>query len=411
MRRAAILGSLIALALGGCAVGKSAGDVVVDYNRAFAKSRDELLLLNILRASAREPLQFSTMGAVTGSVGNDGGIEIPFTNLIAGGANAISPTVRVNGGVNPAVTIVPLSTQEFAEGILRPIAPETIQLFLHNGWDAEFVLPLIVGGVICPDRRLLLNSGEYDRQVPVRSGDGAVQAPVHEAFKLFFRQAAAAFTIGREPLAGAARRSFTLSDREALATLKDGIGENYVVADVEDAGAEKKRIVVQPAAAAVIRGIDPKPLCDRIAAGTASAPLTPEAIASISGVVDIAAAEGGAASGKIIFRSVGSVIQYLGESHRVRFNRNTADLRGLTYSSHSGADLTLFKADWAPVSGPRAVSTSFHDTIFYIPRIELRKGEGNDRTLKTLSFLDQLIALQTSESAVRGTQPVIAIAQ
>src|SRR5436309_8974651 len=95
--------------LTGCAATTTTNKVAVDYNRIFASSRDEVLVNNILRASAREPLQFSTMGTVTGGVRNSGSITIPFTNLIGGKEGlTISPSGTLNDGINPAVTIVPL---------------------------------------------------------------------------------------------------------------------------------------------------------------------------------------------------------------------------------------------------------------------------------------------------------------
>src|SRR5687768_13340817 len=135
-----------AVLLGGCALQQSNPKIAIDYNRDFAKSRNEMLLLNVLRAAAREPLQFSTMGGVTGSVGNTASLKLPFTNLIGGGSDVLSPELTLGDAINPSITINPLGSKEFAAGILRPMGTDTIQLFMHNGWDPEFLLPLIVGG-------------------------------------------------------------------------------------------------------------------------------------------------------------------------------------------------------------------------------------------------------------------------
>ena len=55
-----------------CAATTPTSKVAVDYDRIFAKAQNEVLVTNILRASEREPLQFSTMGSVTGGVRNTG---------------------------------------------------------------------------------------------------------------------------------------------------------------------------------------------------------------------------------------------------------------------------------------------------------------------------------------------------
>lgn len=397
-----ILAAAVMFLLGGCALSQSTDKVVLDYNRDFAKSRNEGLLLNVLRAAAREPLQFSTMGVVQGSIGNTSQLTIPFTNLIAGGKDVISPSLGFSDAINPSVTITPLASKDFAVGILRPIATETIQLFLHNGWDAQFLLPLIVGGVVCPDGRALLNSGEY------LTGDGADPNPLHLEFKTFFLRFGAGFSVG-SPVP----RTFTLTEEKALDALKNGLGPNLTIIAIGPSTSSGSKVVtVLDNSNAAVNGPPEaiEALCnrtlqlDRQYQGFA-APLP----ASILGSFAISGSDPRRARGRIIFRSAGSVIQYLGESHRVRFKEGASDPRGLTYFNAAGADQILFRIGWGLDNEQKAVATRFHGTGFYIPRLDLRRGEGDDRTLKTLSFLDQLIALQTSESSIRGAQPVISV--
>lgn len=395
-----ILGSLLALALGGCALSQSTDKIVLDYNRDFAKARNEVLLLNVLRAAAREPLQFSTMGSVNGQIGNSTGLSIPFTNLIAGGPNVISPSLSFSDAINPTVAINPLASKEFAAGILRPMGTDTIQLFLHNGWDPEFLLPLIVGGVVCPDRRLLQNSGEY-----LEYGDGGWRpTATHLAFKNFFYESAPNFTVG-SATAGDTALSYELGDKDAVDVLRNGVGASHSIVAVEEGAAGKKKLVIQKGDSPAILGFNIAKLCASVPVRAAGEPipLSAEVIASLPG------AHGTGDQGKIIFRSVGSIIHYLGESHRMRFRQGVNEPRGLTYLNRTRSDQILFRIGWGLDRGPRAVDTRFQDTVFFIPRMDLRHGEDDDRTLKTLSFLDQLIALQTSESSIRGAQPVVTV--
>src|SRR5205823_1224423 len=103
----------------------------VGYNGIFAKSRDEVLVTNILRASAREPLQFSTMGTVTGGVSPTGQVELPFSHIFA--KDGLKLTLKDE--INPAVTIVPLADKDFTASILNPVSLSTMNYFLNQGWD------------------------------------------------------------------------------------------------------------------------------------------------------------------------------------------------------------------------------------------------------------------------------------
>jgi hypothetical protein len=421
-----ILAAAVAFLVGGCALSQSTDKVVLDYNRDFAKSRNEVLLLNVLRSAAREPLQFSTMGTVQGSVGNGGELTLPFTNLI-GGPDMISPSLKITDAVNPSVSIVPLSHKEFALGLLGPIKPETVQLFIHNGWDANFLLPLVVGGVICPGDggagdELFLNGGEYLEE----KGGKWVETALHVAFRDFFYRSAAAFAIGNQPGPEAKQRTLLLADKDALAVLKDGVGTGYAVADVTEAGSGQKQVKIRPAADTVIRGLEFEQFCrDARASGNKGRFQVARARADqAAGVYEAAAAENGDRTGgedkeaarqnngMIVFRSASSIIHYLGESHRLRY-RAAGSGDGLQYwNADTPSELKiLFRIQWGLSNDPKTVTTRFHDAMFYIPRLDLARGDDKDRTLKTLSFLDQLLALQTSESAIRGAQAVIALPQ
>lgn len=351
-------------------------------------------MLNILRAAAREPLQFSTMGNVTGTVGNSATLTIPFTNVIAGGRDVISPSLTINDAVNPNVSFIPLGAREFATGILTPISASNIELFLHGGWDAEFLLPLIVGGIVCPDGRLLLNSGEYEVE-----GSTAQ----HDAFRQFFYDSAQRFSIDSQPAEPADRQTFTVSEERAIALLREGVGAGHTLVSVQDGPRGSKRVTISPARRFAVRGLEIEQLCGQIRSGRGSD--LNDARARL-GAIRVAQTRG-----RVIFRSVETIIQYLGESHRVRMREGTIDRDGLNYFNQNHRVQIMFRAESGSPGGGRAVETRFHDTVFYVPRLNLRAGETNDRTLKTLSFLDQLIALQTSESTIRNAQPLIAIQQ
>lgn len=404
---------ILAAALGGCAVTKSTEDIVLDYNKSFAATRNEMLLLNVLRSAAREPMQFSTMGQVQGTIGNGGQLTIPINNLI-GGKNIISPSLQLTDSVNPQVAIIPLASKEFAEGILRPIKTDTLQLFMHNGWDPQFLLPLVVGGVVCPDGRLLHNSGEYlDFQGSRRSSD---------AFRRFFKRAAQTISIKSGHVEKPVRYTFTLGAKEALAALKDGAGTGYAVVEVKDLADGQKSVTVESARTQVVSGVDVDLLCNDLADVSRSPEGLQPDYSDLPGAVEIrnrgsetfpgcCRAEAGRRPGRLVFRSAASIIHYLGESHRVRFKESTVDRDSLLYTNAYGDEQVLFRADWGLTNDRKAVSVTFHGQPFYVRAVDLRRGEGPDRTLKTLSFLDQLIALQINESAIRGAASIFAVTQ
>ena len=162
---AAVAAGLVVLA-SACAAPLSTREAGIDYNRAFAGAHNDIILLNILRASEREPLQFSAITGVTGPLRSSISLKLPFTNIIAGGTDAISPEITA-GIRNPNVTISPLDTCEFIAGLVRPVPYETIISLMTSGpWPAD-ALVLAVGGVECSDGRRVINTGS-DRDIDDR---------------------------------------------------------------------------------------------------------------------------------------------------------------------------------------------------------------------------------------------------
>ena len=121
----------------------------VDYNRVVADTRNRMILLNIVRAAYREPTYYTTFSQIEGSLSMQASVSGSIANLAGGDATAFSPTVSGSITNAPTFTIVPLNSDEFAKGMLQPIDPETIQLFLSQGWPPEFLAPLLVQKVEC----------------------------------------------------------------------------------------------------------------------------------------------------------------------------------------------------------------------------------------------------------------------
>lgn len=392
----------LAAVLGGCAATTPTSKVAVDYNRIFAKARNEVLVTNILRAASREPLQFSTMGSVTGGVRNSGFMDLTIPSLIGRGATILSPEFSVNEGINPAVSIVPLSNKEFTEGILKPVTVDEVSYFINQGWDPEMILELVVGGVICPDGNAVFNRGDWDD-------------PEFDSFAQMFA-AADRFPIHNvgTPKAVVIR----MSASEAVAVMKDGIGSGHSVKSV-DAVPDKGQpsgevdVTIVSSPTAEFTGLRTDAVCKGAAARPHGAPPT-------EGLVAISSPDG-QHLGSVILRSPEAIIYFLGETQWWRwvhgacgdstvpadwpyYWKPSAGVAPPERRTLLGIDKSCRKA---PVTFRTFVQTHFNDGDYYLLRQE--DAARNDRSLSTLSMLDELIALQTSQSSITAAAPVIAI--
>lgn len=115
------------------------------YNKAIAQSKDEQLLLNLVRLRYRDTVVFMDIGGVTTQQQYVAGLSaetlLPFTNLSTGSVNAIP-----NGQYSetPTISYVPLKGTGFAKKLLSPIAPDTIVLLANSGWSVERLLSCCV---------------------------------------------------------------------------------------------------------------------------------------------------------------------------------------------------------------------------------------------------------------------------
>jgi hypothetical protein len=408
MRGWVISAALLALGgtLAGCAATTPTNKTAVNYNRIFARSRDEVLVTNILRASAREPLQFSTMGNVTGSVRNNGTLSVPLNNLISRVQTIVSPTISVNEGINPTINIIPLSNKEFTEGILKAVTPEEVNYFINQGWDQEMILELVVGAVVCPSGEVVFNKGT---------------PKTDDHYDAFARMFAAA---KRFPIRNSGEeKSFTIrmNAGQALTVMKEGVGNGRKVEKIEpvsDNGRPGDSVDVTIVSTPVphLEGLDTSRICGSGVTGQHNQ-LGAEG-ETLIGIAPI----NGADQGKVILRSVEAIIYFLGETQRYRWQIAGCGRSGapgewpyyLRVRPTSGRDVTerltllrIDKACGAIAPFNSFTSTHFDDQEYYVAR-QADAGD-TDRSLSTLSFLNELIALQTSESTIAASAPVVTV--
>src|SRR5712691_5008436 len=69
------------LALAGCAIVDKYSERAVEYNLQAEKTQQQNLLLNIIRASLRRPMQFTGLQSITGTASASGSVTGGYTNL------------------------------------------------------------------------------------------------------------------------------------------------------------------------------------------------------------------------------------------------------------------------------------------------------------------------------------------
>jgi hypothetical protein len=397
--------ALSCLLLGACSAIQPAEKAAIDYNRSFAKARDEVLVLNVLRASERQPLQFSTISGVSGGIKSGASLTLPFTNLIGGapaaegGGFALSPSLEVTNR-NPAVSIVPLSSKEFVQGMTRPISIFLIDHLLAQGWPSEVVLSLTIGGVVCPGGRVVLNRG----------GDVYVDRLFIETFS-----GATGFSVDDAPTFA----TLTMTDQEAMSFIKDGAGANHEIKEVTPLsrkgkdGPETEVEVVTPGRSNVI-GLDVTAICDDpnvISSTAAVASNQPGFVQTGEGDKSEDGPESEDQSKGVLMRSVQAIFNYLGQVHRLNLKRQPGPCLGDAPPETPQTILFNLRLSCTRNTVPvhTVVETSFLGRHYYIPRFDPLNED--DRTLDTLSLLSNLIDLQTSEATLRASTPTIAITQ
>jgi hypothetical protein len=144
-----------AVALTGCAVVDRYSERAVVYNVQAEQAQNEALLLNIVRASMRRPMQFTSISSITGTAIASAGTgytlptNVPFRPATNGTSIAQFPPVptwnfagSMSGG--PAFTVPVLDTQEFYQGILKPIPGQLYDLYIQAGYPPDLLFNLFV---------------------------------------------------------------------------------------------------------------------------------------------------------------------------------------------------------------------------------------------------------------------------
>jgi hypothetical protein len=143
-------------ALLGCAVVDQYSGRAIVYNLEAEQAQDQALLLNIVRAYLRRPMQFTTVSSITGTAIASAGTQyslpadVPFRPSTQGATGIAAfpplPTWQFSGSMSggPAFTVPVLDTQEFYEGILKAIPAQLWDLYLQANYPPDLLFNLFV---------------------------------------------------------------------------------------------------------------------------------------------------------------------------------------------------------------------------------------------------------------------------
>ncbi len=133
----------------GCAAVDSFSSRAFTYNDQAATIEEQELLLNVVRAAYRAPLQFTAFTQITGQAGVSGtaAFTLPFNPTPSSfpRSDVANPSATLSG--TEAFTLANLNTQEFYRGILSPVPLATIEHYIEQGYPETVVLTLLVGRI------------------------------------------------------------------------------------------------------------------------------------------------------------------------------------------------------------------------------------------------------------------------
>ena len=153
------------LVVSGCA---SMGSRIVprdrfNYNESIAKSRNEQMLLNIVRLRYFDLPDFLAVSSIITSYSYEGRLGLSGTRLVDPNGGIYVGSANLGYTAKPTITYAPLAGQEFNRRLLKPIPIEVIFGLGHVGW------PLDVLAAISLDRINELENMGFS-QVPAPAG-------------------------------------------------------------------------------------------------------------------------------------------------------------------------------------------------------------------------------------------------
>ena len=137
-----------AMLLSSCAATDSYSSRAKTYNTESNNLGNEMLLLNVLRASHRLPLQFTDLQSVSGTTTAAGsiGLSTPVGGFPADTTRTINPAV--SGGLQTVFQAVVLNSQDFYQGVSSPISSVQASYFVRTVKPSELIFDLLLQRIV-----------------------------------------------------------------------------------------------------------------------------------------------------------------------------------------------------------------------------------------------------------------------
>ncbi len=167
MARLLMMAGAVLSLLTGCSLAPAVNRDALAYFKANDLATNQVILLNILLAKDRAPLHFSELADIHGS------LSVSVTSATALPFGPVSQPPGLQAGTEtpgftitsaPTFDINSLDTEDFINGIMTPISPETAAFFLNEGLDPRMVLMLLAQGILVPNQdEMFLNAPDSTR--------------------------------------------------------------------------------------------------------------------------------------------------------------------------------------------------------------------------------------------------------
>ena len=132
----------------------------IDYNRSVARATNEILLLNIMRASDRAPRYYTRLGTNSAQSSISGAIvlSLPFPDIWRGTGGATG-----SGNFANTFTLENLDDKKYQDGAMQPVAASTIRDLWAQGIQEDLLGLLFISSIGLPKAELPILRESVDR--------------------------------------------------------------------------------------------------------------------------------------------------------------------------------------------------------------------------------------------------------
>jgi len=139
---------VLLFSLSGCATKRLKIDFT-GFEKAYAQTSNQELLLNLARLENRDPTYFFKIGQITSaykmavSLSGNAGYTLQSTN-VAAGSPAGNGTPSATYENDPIFTFIPVNDETNAQLLLKPIPAESFYFLYEQGWRVDQLVRLMV---------------------------------------------------------------------------------------------------------------------------------------------------------------------------------------------------------------------------------------------------------------------------